>query len=93
MSLIPHPGPEQVCRGNAASLPVVGVEGFNSEDVDCSDPERVGPPTQADGRWSSGWCKAEEQISMQIAGRFVYTLVFNVLLLSCAPRRATVAPC
>lgn len=70
---------DQVCYGNAASLSLPNENSF-----ECGDPDEIGPPREdsTGGGWTSNWCNAEASISMSIASRFVYTLIFNVALLS-----------
>jgi len=81
---------DQRCNGNGnVALPMEELTD-HYEDVNiraiCSDePDRIGPPKQVglDGQYRAGdLCNAEAALSMNIAGRFVYTLIFNVLLLS-----------
>mmetsp|Transcript_1725 Transcript_1725/g.4210 ORF Transcript_1725/g.4210 Transcript_1725/m.4210 type:complete len:381 (-) Transcript_1725:117-1259(-) len=76
------------CEGNPkAELPLDELSDHFDEAslrAICSDElYRIGPPERDKGQYRPGdMCDAEAALSMSIAGRFVYTLIFNVLLLS-----------
>ena len=78
---------DQVCNGYAIYLPIA-AHGYANSSFDCSDSGQIGPPDTQRGTHStslSASCNAglSSLPGVAIAGHLVYTLIFNVVLLSC----------